>query len=305
MGASADSPTSLPDDAATRMNQPYHRWTTSSSQTPSPSSADLEFERRQIHSNGHRSEQRHQAASYNPSLKPYFPGEPKSLSGIALRAFCLGLAGAGSVAAMTAILLLTESPIWRVPFFLLALSAFHFLEFWSTAERNTLVASIDSFLLTANWPSYAIAHSTAFLECFIVCYFFPDRSWAPFGSGPVIAAVGLLAVLLGQYVRSAAMLHAGASFNHQVQTKKADSHLLVTDGIYSWIRHPSYFGFFYWGLGTQMVMGNTFCFCAYGWVLWMFFNSRIRHEEDRLVDFFQEEYEDYRNRVGTRMPFIR
>ncbi|KAH6897215.1 Isoprenylcysteine carboxyl methyltransferase family-domain-containing protein [Thelonectria olida] len=238
------------------------------------------------------------------SMKPFFPGQPKSLSGIALRAFCLGIALASSAIAMVAILALTTSPIWRVPFFLFALSAFHFLEFWTTAEKNTLVAKVDSFLLTANWPSYAIAHSAAFLECTVVSIFFPNRTWAPFGLGPWLLGLGFFFTIVGQVVRSAAMLHAGKSFNHMVQTKKADSHSLVTTGIYSLFRHPSYFGFFYWGLGTQLVLGNVLCFVGYTAVLWMFFSRRIRHEEAKLVEFFKDDYVEYRKRVGTRMPFI-
>lgn len=243
-------------------------------------------------------------AIYENSLKPFFPGQPKSLSGIALRAFCLGIAFSASLISVVGILLLTASPIWRVPFFLLALSTFHFLEFWTTAEKNTAVAGIDSFLLTANWPAYALAHSAAFLECIVVTVFFPHRSWAPFNSGRVILLVGLFMVLVGQAVRSLAMLHAGASFNHQIQTRKAQSHLLVTTGIYGWVRHPSYFGFFYWGLGTQLVLGNVLCFVAYSAVLYMFFKDRIQHEEEKLVEFFGDDYESYRKRVGTLMPFI-
>ncbi|KAK1242177.1 hypothetical protein MKX07_000163 [Trichoderma sp. CBMAI-0711] len=238
-------------------------------------------------------------------LKPFYPGQPKSLSGIALRAFCLGIAFAAGLLSTLAILLLTDSPVWRVPFFLLALSLFHFLEFWTTAERNTAVASIDSFLLTANWPSYAIAHSAAFLECLLVSVFFPDRHWAPLGSGNVLLFLGLALVVVGQAVRSLAMLHAGASFNHHIQTKKAQTHLLVTTGIYGWLRHPSYFGFFWWGLGTQLVLGNAVCFVAYTAVLYTFFKGRIEIEEHKLVEFFGEDYVNYRKRVGTLIPFIR
>ncbi|CVL07847.1 protein-S-isoprenylcysteine O-methyltransferase [Fusarium proliferatum] len=237
-------------------------------------------------------------------LKPYFAGQPKSLSGIALRAFCLGITLACSAISMGAILFLTSSPAWRVPFFLFALSAFHFLEFWTTAEKNTLVASIGSFLLTANWPGYAIAHSAAFIECAIVNLFFPNRHWAPYGTGPILLLLGLAMVTVGQYVRSVAMLQAGASFNHHVQTRKKDSHELVTSGIYSIFRHPSYFGFFYWGLGTQLVMGNVLCFFAYAAVLWLFFSKRIKHEEAKLIEFFQSDYVQYRKRVGTKIPFI-
>lgn len=240
-------------------------------------------------------------------LKPYFAGEPKSLSGIALRAFLLGSVLSLSLAA-TAYLALVPSAVpgisWREPFFLAALSAFHFLEFWTTAHRNTLVASIDSFLLTSNGPAYALAHSCAMAECLFLDFLFPGRPWIPFGLRPVITTVGLVLVVVGQTVRSAAMLQAGASFNHQVQMRKAESHSLVTTGVYAVLRHPSYFGFFYWGVGTQLVLGNVLCLVAYIVVLWMFFNNRILCEEDRLVEFFKEDYLTYRKRVGIWIPFI-
>lgn len=236
--------------------------------------------------------------------KAFYPGQPRALSGIALRAFCLGMAFSASIIGIVSILIFTQSPIWRVPFFLLSLSTFHFLEFWTTAERNTTVATIDSFLLTANWPSYAIAHSAAFIECIVVTVFFPNRHWAPFNSDRLLLFAGLFLVSVGQAVRSIAMLHAGASFNHKIQTRRAQSHLLVTTGIYGWLRHPSYFGFFYWGLGTQLVLGNTICFVVYSAVLFKFFQHRIKVEEEKLVQFFGDDYVEYRKRVGTLMPFL-
>lgn len=235
---------------------------------------------------------------------PYGPHQPKSLSGIALRSFCLGIAFATGIIATVQILATTSSPLWRLPFFLSALSTFHFLEFWTTATYNTPQADVKSFLLTANWPAYAIAHATAFLECLASNTLFPRRSWAPLHTGPVLVFLGLAAVVVGQAVRSAAMARAGQSFNHIVQRQRGREHVLVTSGVYAASRHPSYFGFFWWALGTQLVMGNVLCFCGYAFVLWSFFARRIRHEEEFLVSFFGEDYVRYRRRVGTRIPFI-
>jgi protein-S-isoprenylcysteine O-methyltransferase len=100
------------------------------------------------------------------------------------------------------------------------------------------------------------------------------------------------------------MAQAGPSFNHIVQNRKKEDHELVQTGLYSFLRHPAYFGFFYWGIGTQLVLGNPICFVAYLIILWKFFTIRIRYEEVHLIKFFGEEYVDYRKRVGTGMPFI-
>lgn len=122
--------------------------------------------------------------------------------------------------------------------------------------------------------------------------------------GTLLLVMGLVMVLGGQVVRSKAMLAAGENFNHVVQTSRASGHVLVTTGVYRVWRHPSYFGFFYWGLGTQLVMGNAVCFVGYGLVLWKFFSSRVKVEEKKLVEFFGDEYVEYRKRVGTMIPFV-
>ncbi|KAL7626598.1 farnesyl cysteine-carboxyl methyltransferase [Parahypoxylon ruwenzoriense] len=244
-----------------------------------------------------------QSAQSSPD-RAYFPGQQKSLEGIAIRSFCLGVMLALSVTAVILTLVFTSSPLWRLPFFIGALSTFHFLEFWTTAKYNTPVANIGSFLLTANWPAYAIAHMMASLECLTTKLLFPNRSWAPLYSGHFILLCGFIMVIGGQFVRSAAMVQAGQSFNHTVQYRKKDSHNLVTTGLYSFLRHPAYFGFFYWGIGTQMVLGNPFCFVGYTIVLWQFFSKRVRHEEALLVRFFGDEYINYKNKVGTLMPFV-
>jgi protein-S-isoprenylcysteine O-methyltransferase len=40
-------------------------------------------------------------------------------------------------------------------------------------------------------------------------------------------------VVLGQSLRSGAMIHASTNFSHAVAFEKRDSHKLVTDGIYA------------------------------------------------------------------------
>jgi len=65
-----------------------------------------------------------------------------------------------------------------------------------------------------------------------------------------------------------------------------------------------YFGYFWWGLGTQIVMGNPVCFVGYAVVLWRFFERRIGGEEELLVSFFGDEYVHYRKRTMVGIPFI-
>jgi protein-S-isoprenylcysteine O-methyltransferase len=88
-----------------------------------------------------------------------------------------------------------------------------------------------------------------------------------------------------------------------------------------WSRHPSYAGFFYWALGTQLVLQNPLSFGVYFVLLMRFFSARIKGaslllrtwyfilriiaaEERALVNFFGDDYVSYRNEIGTGIPFI-
>jgi len=100
------------------------------------------------------------------------------------------------------------------------------------------------------------------------------------------------------------MIHAASNFSHSVALYKMEDHVLVTGGIYSWFRHPSYAAFLYWALGTQMVLQNPLSFALFVFLLWRFFNTRIKVEEKFLVQFFGKDYVTYKQRVGTKIPFI-
>ena len=212
--------------------------------------------------------------STNALADDFFPHGKRSLAGIAMRAFCLGGAlvlGLG----MAVLLAYNERRLWRPFLFLATLSIFHFLEFYTTAAYNTPVANVASYLLI-NGDQYQQANTMAFLETCVTSYFFPG--WQARVHSPVIIALGIAMIAVGQFVRSTAMAQAGTNFNHVVQSRKNDGHELVTHGLYAYFRHPSYFGFFWWGIGTQVMLGNAFCFCAYVAILWYFFKRRITRE---------------------------
>ncbi|PBL02394.1 ICMT-domain-containing protein [Armillaria gallica] len=187
---------------------------------------------------------------------------------------------------------------YQLGLFVAAWSAFHWGEFAVTAGWNLEKCSVDSFLLD-NGSMYHIAHGTALVEYLITLYFKP--SWKSY---PYVTTAGVVLILVGQVLRSTAMIHATTNFSHMIAFKKQDSHVLVTDGVYAWFRHPSYAGFFYWALGTQLVLQNPLSFVGFVVVLWRFFYFRTRAEERALVKFFGDEYIQYRRSVGTKIPFI-
>jgi len=220
-----------------------------------------------------------QIQSPNAIAPEFFPNGKRSLAGIALRAFCLGCTTVlGFV--LTILGAYIESRLWRPCAFLATLSIFHFLEFYVTAAYNTPVAVVGSFLLT-NGDQYRQAHTMALIETSVTSYFFPG--WQARFHSPIIIALGVVMIVVGQAVRSTAMAQAGTNFNHTVQSRKNDGHELVTTGLYAYFRHPSYFGFFWWGVGTQVMLGNAVCSLAYAGILWYFFSRRIARKSCTLT----------------------
>lgn len=100
------------------------------------------------------------------------------------------------------------------------------------------------------------------------------------------------------------MIHASSNFSHIVADKKRNDHRLVTTGVYAYTRHPSYVGFFYWAIGTQVVLGNKLALIGFVAALWTFFSKRVKAEEVYLEEFFGNEYREYKSRVGSGLPFI-
>lgn len=180
--------------------------------------------------------------------------------------------------------------------FLLSLALFHLLEFLSTALFNVTQVDDDSFIL--NDFELHTANFASIME-YIIHY------WL-FGGDKVsfISYLALCFMLVGQLFRTLAMYTAQESFNHYIQRDKSENHKLITHGIYLISRHPSYFGFFLWFIGLRLWTNNIIILSIGGYKLWQFFNNRIKFEESLLINFFGENYLEYKSKVGTKIPFI-
>jgi protein-S-isoprenylcysteine O-methyltransferase Ste14 len=72
----------------------------------------------------------------------------------------------------------------------------------------------------------------------------------------------------------------------------------------SFLRHPAYTGWFYWAVGTQVLLSNPICAIIYAYASWRFFSARIPYEED-LLDEFYPEYSIYAGKTYIMIPFIK
>ena len=173
---------------------------------------------------------------------------------------------------------------------------YHIAEYVIHKKHHPDDTDAGSFLIT---PEYLLAFSVGLVEYFIEAYFFPMKM-----NLDALFWFGVLCVFVGLFIRFAAILTAGQSFTHQIQYEKRERHKLITNGIYKYVRHPGYLGFFIFAVGTQVALKNPITVVMFCIVLWRFFSERIKDEERALVRMFPD-YDEYRKHTPTYIPFIK
>jgi len=146
---------------------------------------------------------------------------------------------------------------------------------------------------------YVITMSFGLAEYFLELYYIP---YASFNS--TISKIGLFSIIVGEVIRKTAIITAQSSFTHDIAQRTRQGHILVTTGIYSWFRHPSYLGWMLWAIGTQILLCNPVSTIVFTIVVFRFFNHRIVVEEHYLVKIFGQEYQNYRKKVPSGLPLI-
>eukprot|EP01088_Endostelium_zonatum_P005043 TRINITY_DN16476_c0_g1_i2.p1 TRINITY_DN16476_c0_g1~~TRINITY_DN16476_c0_g1_i2.p1 ORF type:complete len:239 (-),score=47.09 TRINITY_DN16476_c0_g1_i2:197-808(-) len=183
--------------------------------------------------------------------------------------------------------------------YLVFLALFHYFEFICVAMFNPSSLYNSSFLINHS-NEYNIAAAASIIEFLIEFYFFPSIK-----SSYIIIIVGFIGTAIGFTIRVVALITAGHNFTHLVAEQKKDNHVLVTSGIYGVMRHPGYMGWFYYTIFSQVLLFNPICIAGFAYVSWRFFDDRIRREERHLIEFFGQQYNAYKAKVPTLIPFIK
>ena len=73
---------------------------------------------------------------------------------------------------------------------------------------------------------------------------------------------------------------------------------------YSILRHPSYVGFYYWSIATQLLLNNFVHTMLFAGASTLFFRKRIPYEEESLMQYFPDQYPAYRKKTWIGIPFV-
>lgn len=234
---------------------------------------------------------------YSLSLFDIFSDNNYSAKNLMLYGGLLGLVSGFGIAGSC---LLSNYDIQYLFVYIVFMANFHLLEYLTTAMFHS-DATLESFVLSHS-SEYSIAFIASISEFLVELYLFPNMKTNPIWN--FIRYIGFALSVSGQLMRSVSMITAGSNFDHIIATEKDKSHVLVKTGVYSIFRHPSYTGFFYFSLGLQLILFNPICFIGFFFALKKFFTSRIFFEEDTLVEFFGDEYKEYKKTSGIYIPFI-
>ena len=196
------------------------------------------------------------------------------------------------------IIFITNTIYYQFFCYLITLCIYHYTEFFSELLFHFQDLQKDAFLIYQN-KKWVISTSVSFVETLLGTYFFHK-----YKNIKILFIVGLLMTIVGQYFRIAALFTGKSNFTHKIQLKKRKNHVLVKYGIYKICRHPSYFGFFIWSVGIEIMCVNPICTIAFTYILFLFFKNRTEFEEEYLIRFFGMEYIKYRREVSSLMPFI-
>ncbi|KDP21915.1 hypothetical protein JCGZ_03053 [Jatropha curcas] len=180
----------------------------------------------------------------------------------------------------------------------LAIIFFHVSEYiLAIAFHGKSNVTLSSLLISKN---YLLAMIFSLLEYFIEISLFPGMKeywW--------VSSLGLAMVIIGELIRKIAIITAGRSFTHLIKVHHEEHHKLITHGIYRFVRHPGYCGFFIWSVGTQIMLCNPISTIGFAFVVWRFFAERIPYEEYFLRHFFGSEYVEYARVTPSGVPFVK
>jgi len=114
--------------------------------------------------------------------------------------------------------------------------------------------------------------------------------------------LGLAILLAGSALRRHCWRVLGKHFTGDVRA--AADQPVIEDGVYRWVRHPSYTGGMLMYLGTGLALTNWLSVVIIAGAAGLAYLYRVRVEEQALVGHIGARYEEYMRRTKRFVPFV-
>ena len=124
---------------------------------------------------------------------------------------------------------------------------------------------------------------------------FAERPFVPW-----IAWVGVVVQVLFVWLFWRSHKDLGRQWSVTLEIRK--NHRLVTEGVFSHVRHPMYSSFWCWAIAQALLLPNWLAgLSGLVTVAWLYF-SRVADEEAMMRETFGAEYDAYAARTGRLIP---
>lgn len=145
---------------------------------------------------------------------------------------------------------------------------------------------------------------TGTVSCYLVFSLFLILNWNGNNAGvipiPILSYVGSAIALVGVGLRRYAIHTLKDNFDVLIQVKETQQ--LKTNGLYTFVRHPSYTGSILFFMGFGLSSLNVFTFVLFTVFIVTIYRLRIRIEEEVLIDGFSNQYIEYRKQTSPFFP---
>jgi len=127
---------------------------------------------------------------------------------------------------------------------------------------------------------------------------FPRFADYPFQ--PVLAVIGTLVMAMALVLFYRVHRELGRNWSDSLQVR--ETHSLVTEGLYRYVRHPMYSAFFLWGVAQLLLLPNWIAGPAGLVGFAILFGFRVGREEQMMIDAFGDQYRAYMQRTARLIP---
>jgi len=130
-------------------------------------------------------------------------------------------------------------------------------------------------------------------------------SWLNFAnySSPVwVNCIGVIIFPLGIWLLWRSYIDLNKNWSPTLEIQKG--HVLVTSGVFHYLRHPMYLSYLLWAIAQAVLIANWIAGPAMLCFLIPLCFYRIPREEKMMLEKFGEQYRSYINRTGRLFPKI-
>jgi len=160
----------------------------------------------------------------------------------------------------------------------------------------------------STWPEKLLMFSI-FIGMQVIPFIYLLTSWLDFADYNLPVWAGLVVGLIGTAVFVVALwllwrshVDLGRNFSPELQIGK--KHLLVTNGVFRYIRHPMYASHWLWAIAQAFLLQNWIAGLSFLATSLPLYLLRIPREEKMMLEHFGEEYRFYMNRTGRIIPLF-